>query len=343
MSIHILVDWKDNGKFFLENELDKIGISYITHHINNYNMADREKKYRIIILYLKYLRLSLQAILKSNKNDLLICWNFTTAITTGILCIILFQKRIVLGLNIIAHKRKGLGEKIRRLLFSPIMNMKSFFATVNSDLYIKEYSYRFKVQEGKFFVLNDPIYNNELKDFNPKKTYVFAGGEAQRDWQTLFKACSIVPEIKFVCVARKKYFDPQITIPANVKLHFDINHELFYELMEKSTLVVIPLKSKLPSGLIILLRAALIQKPIIATRTPSILNYIKEGKRGLLVEQGDFLELSNKIRILYNDTKLQKNLTTNLTNFVLTNHSQKSYTEQLIDITKKVEHKYLYK
>jgi len=108
-------------------------------------------------------------------------------------------------------------------------------------------------------------------------------------------------------------------------------------------LVVIPLKSKLPSGLIILLRAALMQKPIIATRTPSILNYIKEGERGLLVEQGDFLELSNKIRILFNDTKLQKNLTTNLTDFVLTNHSQVSYTKQLIDITKKVEHKYLHK
>jgi hypothetical protein len=48
-SIHILVDWKDNGKFFLENELDKIGISYITHHINNYNMADREKN--IVLSY----------------------------------------------------------------------------------------------------------------------------------------------------------------------------------------------------------------------------------------------------------------------------------------------------
>lgn len=42
---------------------------------------------------------------------------------------------------------------------------------------------------------------------------VFCGGEAMRDWKTLFKAALLLPDTKFVAIARKKYFDNKLIIP----------------------------------------------------------------------------------------------------------------------------------
>jgi glycosyltransferase involved in cell wall biosynthesis len=299
-------------------------------------MKDREKKYRVLFLYFKYLQLAHRALNRSNENDILICWNFTTSIACGFLCKILNKKRIILALNIIAHNRKGIGETFRRMIFSPVMNKNSYFITVNSQQYIAEYSKRFNVKGDKFFVLNDPIQSNEIKEFDYNQSYIFVGGEAMRDWETLFKSCASIPQINFICIARKKNFNHSLLIPDNVKLFFDTDDKTFYDYMAKSSLVIIPLKSQLPSGLIILLRAALMQKPIIATNTPSINNYIKNKERGLLVEQGNSKDLTEKILILYNDVQLQKYLSSNLLNYVLANHSQENYSKRLLEIIQQI-------
>jgi hypothetical protein len=55
MHVRILVDWKYEGKPFIEEELARHKISYTIYDIPNYSMKDRTRKYRIILLYLKYL------------------------------------------------------------------------------------------------------------------------------------------------------------------------------------------------------------------------------------------------------------------------------------------------
>jgi len=158
----------------------------------------------------------------------------------------------------------------------------------------------------------------------------------ERDWETLFKACEEIPQIKFVCIARKKYFNQSLKIPGNVELHFDTDHDTFFNFMRNSSIVLIPLKSQLPTGLIVLLESALMQKPVIATNTPSIANYIENGKRGLLIEQGNPKDILDKINILYNNIELQKSVTTNLLSYVLTNHSHESYSKILLEIIEKI-------
>jgi len=333
---HILVDWKKEGEFFIEKEFAKMGVDCKLHVIQNYSMKDRIKAYRIIFLYFKYLQFTYRAIVNSKDNDVLICWNFTTSIACGYLCKILHKKRIVLGLNIIARERNLISETIRRLIFSPLMNSDNYYITINSSIYIDDYCRRFKVNKDKFFVLNDPISTSEINDFNYKESYIFVGGEVERDWETLFKACEEIPQIKFVCIARKKYFNQSLKIPGNVELHFDTDHDTFFNFMRNSSIVLIPLKSQLPTGLIVLLESALMQKPVIATNTPSIANYIENGKRGLLIEQGNPKDILDKINILYNNIELQKSVTTNLLSYVLTNHSHESYSKILLEIIEKI-------
>lgn len=333
MKLHILVDGIMNEKFFLEKEFSSMGIECKTYDIPNYSMQDRTKRLRIFILYFKYIQLAYRAIRSSEENDILICWNFTTSIAAGYLCKILNKRRIILGLNLIAVPRKRIIEKLRKWVFHPVMSMATFHITVNSELYIEEYSQRFEIDKGKFHVLNDPMRSTDINyAFTPIKSYVFAGGEGHRDWETLFQASEYCSEINFVCIARKKFFNFSLRIPSNVKLLFDTDHKTFYDYMDKSSLVVIPLESQLPSGLIILLRAATIQKPIIATNTPSIRNYIENEVSGLLFEQGNSQELAQKIKLLFHDIELQKKLTANLIKHCTKNFSQGNYAKNLVKI-----------
>jgi glycosyltransferase involved in cell wall biosynthesis len=344
MKLHILVDWQNSERFFLKKELSEMGDICVIYDIPNYTMKDRTIRLRIFNLYFKYVQLAFRAFKNSTDNDVLICWNFTTSIALGYLCKIYKQKRIIIALNIIAHPRNGMIDKLRQWIFQPVMNMPSYYITVNSELYIEEYSHRFKVAQEKFHVLSDPIqvHEDNLNHFS-KGNYIFVGGEAQRDWETLFQASEYLPEISFVCIARKKYFNHNLVVPINMKLIFDTDEEMFYDYMKHSNLVIIPLKSHLPSGLIILLRAAMMLKPIIATNTPSVRNYIINGENGLLVEHGNPKELAEKIKLLNNDPNLNKKLAISLFEYINENFSQKSYAKKLKDIVYNISRNHLQK
>ena len=329
---HLLVDWKRNNEFFLEKEFREQGLDLTIHDIPNYSPADRTAKLGFINLYYKYTKLGFKAIKASKKNDILICWNFTTSIACAYLCKLLAQQRTILALNIIAPPRKKVGEFIRRKVFSPVMNGSRYFITINSEFLITDYSIRLKVNKGKFFVLNDPLQEVEIKEFNDSGDYVFIGGEGQRDWGNLFEACSKISEIKFLCIARRKNFDHVKEIPANVRMLFDTDSDTFYNHLAKSKLVAIPLKSLAPAGLIVLLRAAMMNKPVIATDTPSIRNYIENDKSGILVTLGNSKELAEKIVMLFNNSDLQKFYASNLLRYVKQNFTHKNYTETLIKI-----------
>jgi len=334
--IHILVDWKDGNSFFLKKELYKINIKTNIYDIPNYNIKDRVIKWRLPILYLKYIFVANRIIKKSAENDLIICWNFTTSIAVGYLCKLYNKKRKILALNIIAHKKKGLAEKMRRFLFSPVMNMPGFFITVNSYQYVTDYSNRFNVKKTKFFELNDPIQDEKIEPYEFNNSYVFVGGEAKRDWETLFNSAKLLPEINFICIAREKYFNKKLVIPNNIKMYFDTPKNTFYKKMKESSLVVIPLSSELPAGLIILLKATFINKPIIATNTPSIRNYVTNEFSGYLVPMGDHFELAKAIKSLYYDFGKQKLFTKNSLNYISKEFSKEKYTKKLSNIIKEI-------
>ena len=114
----ILVDWKDDGTFFLKYEFLKLGKTLKIFDIPNYDINDRIKKYRIIFLYCKYMKLAFDALMNSKNGELIICWNFTTSIALGYLCKIFRKQRKILALNIIANKRGKMLDMFRRIVFS---------------------------------------------------------------------------------------------------------------------------------------------------------------------------------------------------------------------------------
>ena len=329
----LLVDWKKHGLNFLEKEFSDLHIPFKTFDIPDYSMLDITKKFRLFNLYFKYFKLAWKAVKHSNPRDVIICVNFTTAIAVGYACRLLHRNRKIIGLNMIAHKRSRYIEWFRRIVFRPVMSMPSFIITVNSEQYIGEYSTRFKVSKSKFSVLHDPSQTlSQEQTTSVENTYVFSGGEAKRDWETLFNSSHRLPSIKFVCIARKKYFDKSLEIPPNVELLFDTDSVTFYSYMKAASIIVIPLKSLSPAGLIVLLDASSMYKPVIVTKTPSTENYIIDGFSGYLSEPENVNELTEKIRHLWDDSELQRRFSSNLNKSVQENHSPHYYANQLLSI-----------
>lgn len=198
-----------------------------------------------------------KAVKESNKDDIIICWNFTTSIAVGWICRFLNKERRIIALNIIALSLKGFIGTFRNKLFSSVMRKSYFVITVNSSELIARYSKQFNISETKFNVLHDPFISTpDLCQFSPGQNFVFCGGEAHRDWETLFAAAALIPEIRFVFIARKIFYKKSFRILGNVSLLFKVDYSIFYSKMRESSLVVIPLSTNIPAGLIVLLNAA---------------------------------------------------------------------------------------
>ncbi len=311
--IFLLIDWINDGKFFLEQELKRENISVELLDIPNYSMKDRTVKFRILNLYFKYIIQAIKALRMSIPEDTIVCWNFTTGIAIGLLNRFSFNKRTILALNMIAHPSSGFTSKIRYLIFHFVMNHPKFYLTVNASDYISINADRFNISPKKIFVLHDPVKKEFDFDIDIKDNhYVFSGGEAQRDWQLFFNVAAQMPDVSFVGVARRKFLSPGLIIPPNVKMEYDVDYQSFSQLMGASSIVILPLKSDLPCGLIVIGDAGLMNKPIIVTKTPSTTNYIIQNETGILVEMHNVAEMKKQIQhLLINESdriRLGKNL-----------------------------------
>lgn len=187
--------------------------------------------------------------------------------------------------------------------------------------------------EDRIFLLHD-VYSNsdEQCDYKESGSYVFTGGEASRDWTSFIRCAEEMPNIEFIGVARRKSFNLNNDLPENLKMYFDVPESIFYSLLKESRIVFLPLMSKVPCGLIVLIRAALLSKPVIATRTPSIKNYIIHNKTGLLVDILDIDGMKNTIEKLFYSSDLRKSLAEKLKQHVVNNFSSEQNAKVITEI-----------
>lgn len=265
--------------------------------------------WRRIILYYKYINLSIRSIFKSNDQDIIISWNYVIGAFVAFFCKIFGIKRTILSLNMISHEKGLFNKLVRKIVYNTAFKYPNFYITVNSVDLISKYSTEFEIKESHFFVLPDPVMNYyETAPYSEGNGTVFCGGEAMRDWKTLFKAAILLPGIPFIAIARKKNFDTTLSIPSNVTLLFDKDFDFFYNQLKESSIVAMPLSTTAPAGLIVMIRAAMLSKPIIITSTSSTRNYITHNLNGILIEMGDEVSFAREISILLSDSKLREEM-----------------------------------
>ena len=143
--------------------------------------------------------------------------------------------------------------------------------------------------------------------------YVFSGGASSRDYATLVRAVSgsEIPVIICACkdpVTRKTSLEG-IPVPSNVSVKPMLPHDQFFKLIRESKIVVIPLQDvPRAGGQSVLLESFAAGKPVIATRTDGMKDYIEDGKTGILVKPNDPKELKEAIFSLLQNETLRKSL-----------------------------------
>ena len=324
MQVMILADYKvtANSSSWLKVELEKYGYNTVLRGIANYNSKDEITNFGKIKTWFKYFSLANTGIKQTKKDDIIITDNFVIGAITGFICKIYAKKRKIIALNMIAHQKGFLNKVFRKFIYNIAFRYKTFWFSVNDQELISGYAKEFNFPGNRIFILHDPFYeSDEQSDYREADDFIFTGGDAFRDWENFIRCAEELPGIQFVGVARKKYFPNVKKLPENLKMYYDISSDEFYSLLKKSRIVFLPLNSLAPCGLIVMMKAALLSKPVIITETPSTKNYVQNNISGKLVKMNDLTDMKDSILMLYNSKEIRIKYSENLKKYIIANFS----------------------
>jgi glycosyltransferase involved in cell wall biosynthesis len=137
--------------------------------------------------------------------------------------------------------------------------------------------------------------------------YVFAGGGTGRDFTTAIEALR-----ETALRLRIVTFSPETLgfagdVPANVEVEWTLPLESFLERVAGARIVIVPLRDASSDfGQTTVVQALSLGKPVVATRSPGVVDYVREGIDGLLVEPGDVEGLRAAVLRLDGDDELRR-------------------------------------
>lgn len=183
---------------------------------------------------------------------------------------------------------------LRRLAFRKIAKM-IVFSDGERSLYSTELQL---LLERIQFV---PFHTNILQPrLTPLGAFGFAAGRSLRDYATLFSAIDKL-DYPFVVVADRASV-ASLRKPDNVELFCDIPRVRYLELLEGARFVVVPLKADYRStGQVVVLEAASLGKPVIASDVLGVRDYVTNNVNGMLVPPGNPEALLAAIQTLITD------------------------------------------
>ena len=316
--------------FLFDNPADKKNMEFL----KEYDTASFK------LLFPKEQCLSVQSMIRvcndcirnSSKGDTIICWYDFMGILCWWLCKILHKNRKIVALNILLKNKKSLKNQIARILYRPALKSKNLVATVTS----KEYGVSINSLLGikKQCVLLHDIYHGEYDieyAGQVQENSVFCGGRNGRDWDFLFKLAKEMPDIQFNIVAPTAVFEEYKNFSVdNLNVKTEIPEPDFLRLMCQSAIVLMPLNTEAPAGLIAMFQAAANGKLIITTDTVTTREYFAKD-RGVLCEN-NLGEWGKRIRYWLEHQDEGKVRSEKLRLFLEEKCSERKYTETLMKI-----------
>ncbi|MDZ7314056.1 MAG: glycosyltransferase family 4 protein [candidate division KSB1 bacterium] len=162
----------------------------------------------------------------------------------------------------------------------------------------------------------------------PSSVPVFSGGRSMRDYETLIEALDILKVSALIAASRTAV--EALAIPPGVTLHFDVAEPIFANLMMQASVVVVPLQAAgFDAGQSVVLQAMCYGKPVVATNTAGLSEYIDHGKTGLLVPPSDPHALAHAIKTLLDDFKLASSLGSEARKVYWERYSRDAFVERL--------------
>jgi glycosyltransferase involved in cell wall biosynthesis len=165
---------------------------------------------------------------------------------------------------------------------------------------------------NQIITLHAPIdtdYYNPNIDVEPmsESDHVLSLGLAQRDYPTLIQALRGLPHVTCHISATSAWTShragyEQEIIPSNVLLKSYDHPNIIRERYLKSRFTIIPMRhhtTQWSAGSTSVLQPQAMGKAVIATRTPGLVEYVRDGETGILVEGGNPQALAEAIDYLW--------------------------------------------
>jgi glycosyltransferase involved in cell wall biosynthesis len=193
---------------------------------------------------------------------------------------------------------KGFNVRLMRYAFRQV---KQF--TVHSSMERELYSDYFHIPKERIRLRLWSIGVPEVSPKYPLQAgrYISAIGGNGRDYRTLIEAAGKLPEIPFVLVVRPDNLIG-VEIPANVKIMVNMPFEQAMNIMLHSVCTVLPLSgSTVPCGHVTLVCAMHLGKPVVATNSKGIYDYVLPGYNGILCKPFSPEDMARTIDRLWKD------------------------------------------
>ena len=138
--------------------------------------------------------------------------------------------------------------------------------------------------------------------------FVVSAGRSLRDHATIVRAApGIKAPVVILCGTDDEI--PAGPLPANLTVKRDAPREEYLEVLARSAVVALALKESLrPTGQVVMLEAMGLGKPVVVTRHPGTVDYIRHGENGFLVEPGDPEGMARTVQLLLDDPKLRRRI-----------------------------------
>ena len=137
--------------------------------------------------------------------------------------------------------------------------------------------------------------------------YVFSGGGTGRDFATLIEAVEGTGTRLRIVTFGPESLGATAPLPDNVQVEWTMPLQAFLERIARARIVVVPLRDGSSDfGQTTVVQALSLGKPVVATRSPGIVDYVADGREGLLVAAGDASALRAAIARLEGDVDLRR-------------------------------------
>lgn len=274
-------------------------------------------------------------ITRSTEGDTIICWYDFMAILCWWLCEFQGKKREFIVLNILLKDKNTIKNKLAKFLYKLALESSKVRATVTSRRY-GEYLNKMLGIHKDYILLHDIYHDGYSIDYKGRiiPNTVFCGGRNGRDWEFLIKIAHTMPNVIFNCVMPQNRFEQyRENFNSNMMVRSDIPEKEFLEFMCRSQLVVMPLDTEAPAGLITFFQAAANGKMIITSNTVTTQEYFTDG-RGALCEKSPE-EWKKKIQYYLKHMDEANCCTVRLKNFLKGECSEEKYAKALWGILAK--------
>lgn len=220
---------------------------------------------------------------QSADGDTIICWYDFMAVLCWWLCKVHRKNRKIIALNILLKDKITTKNKLAKFLYKPMLKSNKVQSTVTSKKYGEHLNKMLGIQR-QYTLLHDIYHGGYSIAYNGAviPNTVFCGGRNGRDWGFLIKVAQAMPEVTFNCVMPKNKFDQyKEKFSKNMVVKSDISERKFLEFMCQSQLVVMPLDTEAPAGLIAFYQAVANGKMSITSDTVTTQEYFTDGRGAL--------------------------------------------------------------